>query len=1263
MRAPRGIFAASVSILVALAAVSANASPGFGVSPDPWPTSSALVLAEVITGGVSASDEYVELYNAGPVPVDAGGCELLYVSASGATVTRKVTLASPLSLEPGQHLLVANVLGMYGPLADATYTGGLAAGGGSLVLETPSGTVLDAVSWGSANNSFLEGLPVPAPPAGSSIERQPGGAEGNGRDTNDSRADWSVQANPLPQSLSSAPTGTTGPSASATFSATAPGASPSQTNAASPTGTSTATSGGTIAPTVPTAPTAQPSTTLNQPTPGPTQTGEASGPPGPTLIPSLDPTASAPASASPPVATTGPGSTTIALARAAVDGSHVTIEGVLTASLGSLESAHGGFVQDASGGIAVYLSVSMSTPLAAGTMVRVAGTIDDRYGQRTVRADSGDVVTLGAGTIPAPADRATGAVCEGDEGLLVATNGVVAAAPDSLADGIGLWLDDGSGPLRVVVTPNALGTIAPVRGMRLQVTGPIGQHTSASSAGYRLDATEPGRVVVDAGPSPAPSDPSARPSAPPTAGASARPSPSPTAGASVRPSPSPTAGPSVRPSPTDPEVDLVSIAAARSLLIGTHVRVAGAIAACPGVLGSDVLLAIADSSAGIFVRLAAPLDGLALGRSFEVVGELAAPYGQLEVRELDWTVLGDEGMPAPSARISLSAIGESTEGSLVRVSGTVDSVSVEAGRLTMTVGDGKSIVRVLADPATGLSRADAIRGAVVDLTGIVGQRSTGLGRLDGYRLWLRNRSDLSTETSTPPSASGSTPPSASGSTPPSASGSTPPSASGSTPPSASGSSPSPTPKATAPAPIHRDLASAISTRNAKVDVAATVTAQAGLLDVDGPTIVVDDGTAAVAVILPDDSVRPRVGSRVRVVGTVGTWHLGPKVVASQVELLGDVGTVPPVRTAAALGPANEWRLVQVCGRIDRLTRAGARWRAELLVDGRRVIVLGEPASGVPATRMVKGGLAIVAGIVRRSTSDNSVFQLLPRNSLDVRVSSPVPGGAADGVVRSQDAGRSNLANATGAATGAAIPHLKIGDLSGSIGLVVVVSGLVTETDGETAVLDDGTGSVILSGAAAAESLAILEPGDALEITGEVATGALGLTVIVDPERIVSLGGSPGLELGAAAVSSGGLGFGLGPAMIPGSAGRSDASSSGAPGSRGNNAIDGAAGFQLGQAGGLGVPTLWPALAIGGIVLVLLLMIGGSVLATRKRVRVESGAPPIHGGAEARPVQRCAAAALSRLRSVRRASRQGHLEMEPIPPPATSPAGPNGPEEG
>ncbi len=138
------------------------------------------LVGEVVTGGASASDEWVEIYNAGSAAGDLAGLELVYVTATGGTVTRKQVWEASLMLEPGRHLLVANADGAYASLSDGTYSGGFSSVGGTAALRTLDGQVLDSLSWGNAASSWVEGTAGAAPPAGSSLERLPGGVLGNG---------------------------------------------------------------------------------------------------------------------------------------------------------------------------------------------------------------------------------------------------------------------------------------------------------------------------------------------------------------------------------------------------------------------------------------------------------------------------------------------------------------------------------------------------------------------------------------------------------------------------------------------------------------------------------------------------------------------------------------------------------------------------------------------------------------------------------------------------------------------------------------------------------------------------------------------------------------------------------------------------------------------------------------------------------------------------------------------------------------------------
>ena len=134
-------------------------------------------------------------------PVDLAGLEVVYATSSGSTVTRKGTWSVVTVLDPGKRVLLANAAGAYAALADTTYSGGFAATGGSIALRVVGGAVIDSVGWGDATNDLVEGSPAPAPAAGSSLERAPGGVLGNGWDTNDGAVDWFVQTVPSPQGL------------------------------------------------------------------------------------------------------------------------------------------------------------------------------------------------------------------------------------------------------------------------------------------------------------------------------------------------------------------------------------------------------------------------------------------------------------------------------------------------------------------------------------------------------------------------------------------------------------------------------------------------------------------------------------------------------------------------------------------------------------------------------------------------------------------------------------------------------------------------------------------------------------------------------------------------------------------------------------------------------------------------------------------------------------------------------------------------------
>ena len=336
-----------------------------------WPPST-LVVSELQTGGASASDEFVEIANQGTGPVDLIGLEVVYATSSGSTVTRKATWTASSILAPGRRVLVANSAGAFAGIGDAPYTGGFAATGGALALRVVGGDVVDAVGWGDATNTFVEGTVASAPPAGSSLERRPGGASGNGIDTNDNAADWFVVVRRRTHRGWHAPSG--------------PGSRSRR----------------------------RPDARRPRPNPRtrPTRRRPSDATPTPTRrrppTPDADPTPSPPR----PIR-----SRSRPHARSPRRRRRSRSSGVLTTGLGPLEAGRTAFIQDDSGGIALYLDAAVVAPLPAGTAVdrhRHASTT----GSPSARSVRPKATSRSSGTpgLPPATSISTGAAGEAVEG-------------------------------------------------------------------------------------------------------------------------------------------------------------------------------------------------------------------------------------------------------------------------------------------------------------------------------------------------------------------------------------------------------------------------------------------------------------------------------------------------------------------------------------------------------------------------------------------------------------------------------------------------------------------------------------------------------------------------------------------------------------------------------------------------------------------------------------------------------------------------------
>ena len=1117
-----------------------------------WPPSTGLLVSEVVTGGASASDEFVEIYNASPTGIDLGGLELVYATSTGSTVTRKQTWTS-LVVPSHRHLLIANSAGIWASGADGLYSGGMSATGGSMALRVVGGTVVDSISWGDASSSFVEGNAGAAPVASSSLERKPGGAAGNATDTNNNAADTAVNSSPVAQPLAAAevpaptptltlaPTPTTAPTPTATPTV-APTATPEPTLTPEPTPPCT----DTPVPETPTpeAPTPTPEMTPEltpAPSPTPAPTSAPTDTPGSTGEPSATPATDTPPPTDTPTPTASPTPPatptviTIAAARAQALGSTVALRGVMTAPFGLLDGSRHAYIDDGTG--AISLGTGFDAPfLPAGTDVGASGVLVSVTGELTLAVSQpADIVVFGSAALPAPISVATSLACEPLESHLIEVEGTLVAEPGTGEDGVLSVIDDGSGPLPALA-PWAAGVSTadlPV-GARARLVGVLGQ-ISEDPPIYRLVLRSIEDITLIAPP----------PTPTPTPTPSPTPTPTPTPTASPSPTPSPTASPT--PTPSAPPV---SIADARAQPIGAVVHVIGTITAAPGVILGNSTIAIQDATAGLYVRVPDPtLPGLVLGSVVDVVGGTAAPYGNLELRPATagLHVIGSASVPSPLT-LTLAQLGEATEGLLVRSAVTVESIDASSsGSLTLLVLDASGEGRVYFHEPLGMVRTDFAVGEQLQVTGLAGDR------LGLYRIWPRSREDV-VVTAPPPTPTPRPTPTPTPTPRPTATPTPRPTATVTPRPTATATprptstprpSTTPRPSSTPGQPI--TIAEALRRQGQIVTVDGVVTTKPGLLDSSGERVTIQDSTAAVLLRLPANT-SVSVGQKVRVTGAMGTYYGAPQLTASTLTSSGQA-TVSTIKVSSApIAPALEWRLVSVQGTVDNVQKDGDSWRADLKVGTGTIPIVGIDRSGIPSTALVEGRSATVTGIVKRAypTATDQRLAVVPRGSGDITlggsVASPVPGSSAS--PRPNPSGPGNTLRPIGsggisvrptfgvdngdpAQTPGSVLSLSgagyavISSLAEHIGGTVRIGGRVTAIANDVVTVDDGTGEAYVRLTGEAASLVDqLHPGMLVNVTGLVGRTAAGsIEVVVDSASDVSLIPAPATLAAVSALQS------------------------------------------------------------------------------------------------------------------------------------------------
>jgi len=152
--------------------------------------------------------------------------------------------------------------------------------------------------------------------------------------------------------------------------------------------------------------------------------------------------------------------------------------------------------------------------------------------------------------------------------------------------------------------------------------------------------------------------------------------------------------------------NLISIQQARGLPIGSEVRIQGTISVASGIFASSTPFgyAIQDHTAGIYIiDTISPMQGeFNLGEIVEVSGILDESNNLLVLKERTALKKG-KGKMVSGIPVKTGKVNESTEGMIVRTSGTIDSLFSDLPYgYKVYINDGSGLLNVFINTSTGL---------------------------------------------------------------------------------------------------------------------------------------------------------------------------------------------------------------------------------------------------------------------------------------------------------------------------------------------------------------------------------------------------------------------------------------------------------------------------------------------------------------------------------------------------------------------------------
>ncbi len=162
-------------------------------------------ISEVLPGiPGNNNQEFIELYNAGGALVDLEGWSLWYSLGSGQEEVQVFAWEDPTQIPAYGHILLVRQGSDFGIIPDGAFDTPLFERKGGLALRDAQDGAADQFGWGDAADGFFAGSSAPPPNDGASLERLPGGVDGNGVDSENNAEDFMARAAPDPQNSGSA---------------------------------------------------------------------------------------------------------------------------------------------------------------------------------------------------------------------------------------------------------------------------------------------------------------------------------------------------------------------------------------------------------------------------------------------------------------------------------------------------------------------------------------------------------------------------------------------------------------------------------------------------------------------------------------------------------------------------------------------------------------------------------------------------------------------------------------------------------------------------------------------------------------------------------------------------------------------------------------------------------------------------------------------------------------------------------------------------